>query len=144
MRRQPTKAAVAQRRRGGATVEFAVAAPLLFLLVLGSIEFGRALMVTEFLAHAARSGARVGVVSSGTNSTVTSAVDTQLVNAQIPTTGRQVTILVNGSPGNVQTAPTGSEITVRVTIPAANTSWLPVQRFVGNTTLSGTVVMRKE
>jgi Flp pilus assembly protein TadG len=133
-----------RQRWGGATVEFAVAAPLLFLLVLGSIEFGRAMMVSEFLAHAARSGARVGVLSSGTNATVTSAVDAQLTSAQIPTTGRQLTILVNGSAGDVSTAATGSEIKVTVSIPAANTSWLPVDSFVGSTTLSSSVVMRKE
>ena len=45
-----------QSRRGVATVEFAIVAPLFFLLVLGCIEFGRALMVQQMLTNASRVG----------------------------------------------------------------------------------------
>ncbi len=39
-------------------VEFAILAPLLFLLVFGIIEFGRAYNAQNTLTHAAREGAR--------------------------------------------------------------------------------------
>ena len=44
--------------RGAAMVEFAIIAPLLFLLVFGIIEFGRAYNAQNTLTHAAREGVR--------------------------------------------------------------------------------------
>lgn len=45
---------------GAAMVEFAIVAPLLFMLVFGIIDFGRALFVFNNLTNAAREGARLG------------------------------------------------------------------------------------
>ena len=45
---------------GAAMVEFAIVAPLLFMLVFGIIDFGRALFVFNNLTNAAREGARFG------------------------------------------------------------------------------------
>ncbi len=46
------------KRRGAATVEFAIVAPILFLFVFGVIEYGRALQVKQVLTNTAREGAR--------------------------------------------------------------------------------------
>jgi len=46
------------RDRGSAMVEFAIIAPVLFLLVFGIIEFGRAYNAQNTLTHAAREGIR--------------------------------------------------------------------------------------
>ena len=43
-------------RRGVAAVEFAIAAPVLFLFVFAIFEFGRAFMVLDLLSNAARAG----------------------------------------------------------------------------------------
>ncbi len=48
-----------QRRDGVAAVEFAVVAPVLFLLLLGTWELGRTVQVYQILASAVREGARV-------------------------------------------------------------------------------------
>jgi len=45
--------------QGAAMVEFAIVAPLLFMLILGTIDFGRALFVYNNLTNAAREGARL-------------------------------------------------------------------------------------
>jgi Flp pilus assembly protein TadG len=50
--------------RGAAAVEFALISPLLFLLLFGIIEFGRAWNVRQTLTDAAREGARVAVVNN--------------------------------------------------------------------------------
>ncbi len=55
-----------RNRRGAAVVEFAVVAPVFFLLVFGMIEFGRAIMVQQILTNASREGARVAVLDSPT------------------------------------------------------------------------------
>lgn len=47
------------RDRGAAAVEFALVLPILLLLVLGILEFGRAYHVQTTLSNAARDGVRV-------------------------------------------------------------------------------------
>lgn len=50
-------------RRGQAVVEFALALPLLFLLICGSLDAGRAMLAWVSLTNAVRDGARAGVVA---------------------------------------------------------------------------------
>ena len=52
-----------QRRRGQAMVEFALVAPLFFLLLFGIIEAGRFVFYHEILANATREGARYAIVN---------------------------------------------------------------------------------
>lgn len=47
---------------GAALVEFAIIAPLLFLLIFGIIDFGRVFFLINNLTNAAREGARLGAV----------------------------------------------------------------------------------
>ena len=55
-----------RRQRGQASVEMALFAPLLFLLVLGSADFGRALDLKIEMTGASRAGMRTGV-AGGSN-----------------------------------------------------------------------------
>lgn len=50
------------RRRGGALVEFAMVMPLLLLLLVGIMEFGRAWSQTQVITDAARQGARLAAL----------------------------------------------------------------------------------
>ncbi len=50
------------RTHGQALAEFALVAPLFFLLMLALIEFGRAVYYTQILDSAARDGARYAIV----------------------------------------------------------------------------------
>ena len=54
---------LARSERGTAIVEFALIAPLLFFLVFGIIEFGRALNYYNDLTQLAGQGARAAIVS---------------------------------------------------------------------------------
>ena len=51
-----------RREAGQELVEFALILPLLLLLFLGIIEFGRAMLAYNTIANAAREGARYGIV----------------------------------------------------------------------------------
>ena len=53
------------RRRGQALVEFAMVLPLLLLLLMGLIEFGRAWNLHQVVTDASREGARHAVLQSG-------------------------------------------------------------------------------
>src|SRR5690242_16742833 len=105
-------------RRGAAAVEFAVVASLLFLLVFGIIEIGRAMMVMEMLNSAARNGARVGVLQGTSNTDVTNAVTGALANAGF--NGTNTVVQVNGQTANVNTALPGDQVTVTVSVPYNN------------------------
>jgi Flp pilus assembly protein TadG len=128
------------KRQGVAAVEFALVAPLFFLLVFGMIEFGRAIMVQQIMTNATREGARVGVLDSPTPtaSLVNSTVTTYLQSAGI--SGATVTI----SPTEPTTAGYGVPVTVAVTIPFRQVSWLPTPWFLGEKQLTATSVMRRE
>ena len=58
---------VGRRRKGQAIVEFALVAPLFFVLMFGLFEFGRAIYYTQIVNNAAREGARYAIVH-GSNS----------------------------------------------------------------------------
>ena len=132
----------ARRRTGAAVVEFAVVAPLLFALVLGIIEFGRAMMVLELLNNAARAGCRAGVLSGSSNTDVNSAITTALTGSGV--NSPSTTIDVNGSQADVSTAQTGDTISVSVSVGADAVTWLPVPQFLGGKTFTGIVAMRRE
>jgi hypothetical protein len=51
------------RSRGQALVEFALAIPIVLLLMLGILDLGRAVFAYNSVANAARTGARVAIVN---------------------------------------------------------------------------------
>ncbi len=60
-------------RRGGAAIEFAVIAPVLFTLLLGAIDVGRMFYVRQGLEYATEQAARYYMLnSSSSTSTITS------------------------------------------------------------------------
>jgi hypothetical protein len=124
-----------RNRRGAAVVEFAVVAPIFVALVLGMIEFGRALMVQQTLTNASREGARVAVLEGATASEVTAAVEDRL------TTISGATVACDPDPS---AAAYGDSITVTVSVPFNGVSWLPTPIFLGGEDLTASTVMRVE
>src|SRR4051812_26372552 len=61
-------------RRGATAVEFALVAPVFFMIVLGMVEVGRGLMVVHLLNNAARQGCRAGVLPGKTTSQINTVV----------------------------------------------------------------------
>lgn len=125
-------------RRGAAVVEFALIAPLLFLLVFGMIEYGRMVMVQQILTNASREGARMGVLDGTTTADVTTSVDNYLLGASV----HNATVTVTPNPPS--SAGFGEPVTVTVSIPFNQVSWLPAPLFLNGTTLSSQTVMRRE
>ncbi|MCH8044410.1 MAG: pilus assembly protein [Planctomycetes bacterium] len=128
-----------RRRRLGATItEFAIIAPIFFLFVLSSFEFGRAIMVQQILTNAAREGARQAIVENAVAADVVTSVTSYLSS----TTVDGVTVTVD--PTSLQTVGFGDEVTVTVTVPYDQVSWLPVSSFVSGKILTGESMMRGE
>lgn len=119
----------AQRRRAAAALEFAIACPLLFVIFLGMIEIGRAMMVAGSVANAARVGARSAAVSDGNYSAAAAAASQVLSDAGLPTSAT-LSVTVNGvavtDDASFQAAAVpGSTVTVKVALLYSNVSWLP-------------------
>lgn len=133
------------KRKGVAAVEFAVVAPLFFLLVFGMIEFGRAVMVQQIITNASREGARLAVLDGSTSSEVKTAVVNYMQKAAITITADKVTVKAKGVEAEPSTAGYGDPVTVNVSIPFSQVSWLPTPWFIGSgTSLSAETVMRRE
>lgn len=132
-----------QRRRGAASVEFAVASLVFFTLLFGLIDFARGLMTSYGLVNAARRAVRVAVPPGRTSANITAAVSDALARAAIPSAGATTTVKVNGNLADASTAKPGDRITVTISIPVTNVTWLPVARWVtGN--LSGSYTLSRE
>ena len=133
-------------RRGTAVVEFAIVAPVFFLLVFGMLEFGRMVMVQQIITNASREGARVAVldgavrVGSEESPGVIDGIQRYLEGAHINPNSATITI----DPHDPSSTGYGEPVTVTVTIPFDQVSWLPSPFFLGETNLSATSVMRRE
>src|SRR5918911_2375225 len=70
-----------QRKRAQSMVEFAVLAPVFFMLLLGTIDLGRAVYIYNAISDAAREGARAAVPFDSplpTNANVLAAIQAKL------------------------------------------------------------------
>jgi Flp pilus assembly protein TadG len=127
-----------RKRRGAAVVEFAIVAPLFFLLVFAMIEYGRMVMVSQIITNASREGARQAVLDGATNSEVTNAVDEFLESSSIQ--GAEVTTI----PSDISTAVYGDAVTVSVSIDFDQVSWIPSPMYLGGQEIKASTVMRRE
>ncbi len=125
-------------RRGAAVTEFAIVAPVFFLVILGMIEFGRMAMVQQVITNAAREGARIAVLDGATKNKVDQRVNDYLVSAGV----RTATVAVTPDPPD--SAKYGESVSVSVSIPFREVSWLPTPRFIGAHVLRAESVMRRE
>jgi Flp pilus assembly protein TadG len=129
------------RRCGAAAVEFAIVAPVIFLLILCLIEFGRGLMVMHLLNNAARQGGRVATIEGKATSDVNTAV-TNALQGQ-PTNGITTTVTVAGAVADANTAKAGDEIIVSVSLPVSTFTWLPFSQYLSGN-LTGVYSLRRE
>jgi Flp pilus assembly protein TadG len=132
-----------KHRRGAAAVEFAVVAPVFFLMILGMIEIGRAIMVQQIITNASREGARMAVLPGSTVADVNTRVQEILQASTI--NGATVTILnAQGAETNPETAQYGDVINVTVSVPFSQVSWLPTSKYLAGKNLSASTIMRTE
>jgi Flp pilus assembly protein TadG len=129
-----------KQRQGAAAVEFAVVAPVFFLLVFGMIEYGRMVMVQQIIVNSAREGCRAAVLDGSTTSGVKSTVITAMSSGNITITTSNVTV----SPDPPSNAEFGDPVTVTVTVPFNQVSWLPSPMYLGGKSMTASTTMRRE
>jgi Flp pilus assembly protein TadG len=118
-------------RRGALTVEFAIVAPLIFLLFLGGLEMTSLNFVRQTAGNASYEAARKAIIPGGTI-------------AQAQTEGlRLMNSLGVGTGAVVTVTQTPQQVTATISVPAANHSWGLV-RFCGGLTLRQSCTLTRE
>lgn len=112
-----------QKRRGIAAVEMALVASLLFLLLIGLIDYGFIFLKAQQITQAARAGARAAVLPDATTASVNAAIDAAMADAGIATYTPSITPGIAVSPGTA--------VKVSLTVPTAqlaliDTAFIPV------------------
>jgi Flp pilus assembly protein TadG len=131
------------RASGQSMVEFAVLAPVFFLLLLGTIDLGRAVYIYNTISDAAREGTRAAIPFDNplpTNATVVAAVQSKLGGgftlATDPCSGQPVTGSCPATPTTPNTGfiwysagignPGRGQVTVKISF--LFQPWVPVVR----------------
>lgn len=133
-------------RRGASVVEMALIAPVFFAVVLGIIEFGRGMMVSQLVTNAAREGARMASIAGNSNADVEQAVtDFLQETADVGAGDVTVTISVDNADADdeVGNASRGDACTVRVAVPFEAVQYT-VGDYLTGANLVGQAVMRRE
>ena len=99
-------------------VEFAIVAPLLFLLLFGIIDFGWLLNQQQDVRYGAREGARVAAVASQHATINTSAEIVAAVCDRMDSSGPDMHVSLVATPSNGSTAQIGDLATIKVWKPA--------------------------
>lgn len=123
------------RRRGATAVEFAIVAPILFLIFLGSIEIARANQTANATAYAAYQGCRRAIVPGATAANATAAAQSVLTANMI----KGATITCN--PSTITNATT--TVTVQVSVPLSSNGWV-VPKFTSGKTINRSCTMTRE
>jgi Flp pilus assembly protein TadG len=119
-------------RRGAAIVEMALVLPIFFGVVLGIVEFGRAMMVSQMVTNAAREATRLAIIDGSTNTDVEDWVE-EFLNDSINVGASDVTVAITvvAAPGNddpnnqVGNAQARDLVTVNVSVPFDKFSYVP-------------------
>jgi len=104
---------ILKEENGTAVVEFAIIAPLLFVILFGIIEFGVLLYDKAMITNAAREGARAGIVYDTNLRDEDGVIDTTALSSQVQTSvnsylgGNLISFV--GTPSVTVPAPTVSE-----------------------------------
>lgn len=122
-------------RRGVLTIEMAICIPILFLVLLGALEFSRMNMLRNSVDNAAYEGARRGVVPGAT------ATDCQNAALGVLNAVGANSASISVTPPIINDATT--QVTVTISLPVSANSWGPA-RFLGGATLRSVSTKSRE
>lgn len=123
-------------RRGAATVEMAIAAPVLMSMLFGIIEFGWVFSVKQTITNAAREGCRTATMQGSTDAQITSAINSYLSTTGLDPTKYTLTLT------HATTANPSEQ--VKLSVPYKKISLMGGYFGGTNWTVGSTCTMRKE
>ena len=135
--------------RGAALLEMALTLPLLLLVCVGILEFGRAYQTWQVLTNAVREGARVAVLPGVDDAAVTTRVQSYMTSGQLPSASL-ATIAIDRNQSISIGAGTATASQVTVNYPFEFMVLEPIARLVTGTagsnalTMAASATMRNE
>jgi Flp pilus assembly protein TadG len=133
-----------KHRPGAAVLEFAILAPILVFLVLGTLEVSRAAMVSQALNDAARSACRQGIQGGVSTATIKANAADAIKDVPLKP-AVTVIVWVNGNNTvDASTAVKGDTIAVEITVPFSAVSWTTSVFMTGDTLVSKKVTMMRQ
>lgn len=124
-----------RERHGATAVEFAIVAPLLFVVFFAAVEFARINVVRHSIDVAAYEGARAGILPGATEADVQARVAEVLANVSV--SNSVVTVTPAAS------LDSSSDVTVTIETPMSNNGFISGV-FAGGATLRGRSTLARE
>jgi Flp pilus assembly protein TadG len=144
LRKKRNRHSLFARRKGATIVEFAIILPIFLMLVLGIIEFGRAMSVGQMVANASREACRQAILDNSSTTAIETYVDAFLSDSLgVTATDVTVTSYVNDVVADVSTADQSDKIRIRVSVPFNRVS-LTQADYLSGKSLVGDTTMRHE
>ena len=128
------------RRRASALVEMAIVLTLLFLLTLGTVEYGWMFLKQQQITNAARQAARKACAANVNNTTVDTEIANLMSSYGMGSTGYSKTY----TPTDVSTAARGTSVSVNISVDYSKITITNFKLLPLPTTVSATVAMEKE
>lgn len=134
-----SRRSLVRSQRGTALIETALILPLLLLICVGIFEFGRAYQTWEVLTNAAREGARVAILPTGTPAAAEARVREYLSGGGL-SSGPAVGVAVTASPVSMGAAGSSAGSLITVTYPFSFMVLQPVAQLVVSGTMTGSPI----
>lgn len=113
-------------------------APLLVLVILGVLEYGRLLMVQQVVTNAAREGSRMAALEGTSTSEIAQRISDYLADNGMD--GETVTV----TPDPPTSAPVGTPVSVDVQLNLDDHGWLPSPVSLAGKVMTASSTMRRE
>jgi Flp pilus assembly protein TadG len=129
----------------------ALVMPIFLMLILGIVEFGRAMMVGQMVTNASREGARLAITGEYSQSDVINYVNGFLAGT-IDVSADDITVTVNVTSAgggdddegiSLSDAQTRDLVTVNISVPFEKVSYVPGE-YLNDKILVGSSTMRHE
>ena len=141
MKKNCQRLSCSSRRNGAVLVEASLVLPLFFMVLLGIVEFGRAMMVSQLLTTAARDAGRAAIMDGSTNKEVTATV-TDFLQSTVGLAPQDVSVEITVSPGGtLDNASPGATCKILVGVAFDKVSFIPGD-YLGGQRLQGRCIMR--
>ena len=138
--RMPVRGSFTQRK-GATVVEFAVVAPIVFLMFFSAIMFFGMITTQNTLTSAAREGGRLAALRSVTSQDVV--IDK--VKDFLQGTGvNPEWVTVNVDPADMSSLDAGDEVSISVSLPMNKSTWLQYAEFQSGTNLTAEITYLRE
>ncbi len=118
--------------------------PIFFSVVLGIVEFGRAMSVSQLVTNASREGARRAIVDGSSNAVVKTYIEDFLTSTlDVDAADLTIQFFVNGSEVDVNTAGENDKVRVHIEVGFDDVLFISTP-YLSGSTLKGSTTMRHE